>query len=403
MFEFRDSLTGQDRRITSPRGRPVGLYVCGPTVYDAAHVGHGRTYLYFDVIRRYLHLAKAKVRHVMNITDFEDKITQRAQQIGLPWEVLARREEQRFHSDLAALGAFPADIVPRASEFVPQMIEIVRALERTGRVTRRGDEWYFDPPPEHRDRNFPVGTDLARHAVPEPGHPFPTDGIGRAFMVWKRQEPPAPSWPSPWGPGAPGWHLECYAMAHEYLGIPVDIHGGGVDLVFPHHYSENEIALTLENTPFSRGFLHTGFVLENGRKMSKSVGNLVTLRSALESVGPAALRWYLLELPYNERLEWSSTDMTRSAEEFEQVRERVVGSLRPGSGGSLSLARLAALREGMCRDIGEGLHVDRAFDRLRQYSRVLGRAPHDRFARGDRASARDEYRTIECLTGLGLT
>ncbi len=321
-LRIADTLTGRPIKVGPQPGRPVRLYVCGPTVYAPAHVGHARTYLFFDVARRVLESEGHEVRHVMNVTDVEDKIDRRADALGITSRRLARLEERGFFLDLGALGVRPPTYRPRAGDYVPQMVRVGRALERTGRVRRSGDEWIYDPPEHRRGENFPTGIELARHVVEESGHPFRGgSGRDRGILVWKRQDPPLPSWPSPWGRGVPGWHLECFAMATELLGVPVDLHGGARDLVYPHHYAENEIALALRGSPFSRAFLHTGFVLQHGAKMSKSTGNLVPLRSALEQVGAGGLRWYLLGRGFRDRLPWAETDLERAVGTYRSVRE----------------------------------------------------------------------------------
>ncbi|MGI0155650.1 MAG: class I tRNA ligase family protein, partial [Thermoplasmata archaeon] len=319
---LRDTLSGDARPVRRRPGRPLALYVCGPTVYDVAHVGHARTYLFFDVARRFLEAEGVPVHHVMNVTDFEDKLDARAARLGIPWRTLARREERGFFRDLAALGVLPPHERLRATAYIPAMVRVARRLERTGRVRREGDEWIYTPPRRREGANFPTDRQLARHAVVEPGHPFPQrqEAAGE-FMVWRLQAPPKPSWPSPWGPGIPGWHLECYALADRFLRVPVDLHGGGTDLIFPHHYAENEVGLSLRRTLFSRVFLHTAFVLIDGGKMSKSVGNLVPLRTALEEVGPGALRWYLLSTASRRSLKWDPAALRIAVEEFSFVRE----------------------------------------------------------------------------------
>jgi cysteinyl-tRNA synthetase len=401
---FRDSLSGQSLPLAVPPDRPLAMYVCGPTVYDRTHVGHARTYLYFDLLRRYFRERKIPVRHVMNITDFEDKITERAQELGMGWRALARREETGFFADLRRLGVIRPHVAPRASHFVPDMIRFTQALERTGRTTREGDEIYFEGEPAFDARNFPEGAEFARHAVIEPGRPPPSeDPSARRFLVWRRQGPPAPSWPSPWGRGSPGWHLECYSMVQRYFGVPVDLHGGGLDLVFPHHYAENVVAFTLDGSPFSRRFLHTGFVTQSGAKMSKSLGNLVSLREALRRYGAPALRWYLLRPRYNTRLEWSDRDAQRAREEFTELRRRVRGSLANGAGGTVSLQELRDRDQRVLASIEDGFAVDRALAELREWGDRLSSAARARFARGDRRAARTIYARWGALFGLPLT
>lgn len=400
---FRDSLTGERRPVPRPARGPVALYVCGPTVNDTAHVGHGRTYAYFDLVRRFLRDEGIAVRHVMNITDFEDKITARAIALGLSWRGLAQREEARFKADLAALRLLPPHRTPRASAFVPDMIRLIRRLERLGRVVRDGDSWYYRTPSPHDPRNFPVGAELAKHAVPEPGQPVEAlDMVNRDFLVWRRQEQPAASWSSPWGNGAPGWHLECFTMAERHLRVPLDLHGGGNDLVFPHHYAENEIALALYDVPFSRHFLHTAFVTERRQKMSKSTGNLVPLRVALDDAGPDALRWYLMSRPYNTRLEWDSRGLEQAGREFEFVRRQMRSAVPDSAGGGLDPVELDQLVERVKLRVSDGFAVDQAFAELRLYAERLGRDASGRFQRGSRPRVRRTLGRLEALTGLSF-
>ena len=402
-LRLEDTRSGERRTVRPRPGRPVTLYVCGPTVYDAAHVGHARTYLFFDVVRRFLTAEGTPVRYVMNVTDFEDKIDRRAAELGITWRALARREEAGFFRDMAAFGVLPPDLRPRASAYVPQIIRVAEALEKTGRVRREGDVWIYSPPDRPAGENFPTDSELARHAVDEPEHPFPRrEGAVGEFVVWKRQDPPAPSWNSPWGPGAPGWHLECYAMAHRILGLPVDVHGGGLDLIYPHHHAENEVALALDGTPFSRLFVHTAFVLQGGEKMSKSTGNLVSLKTALRRSSPSGLRWYLLSTPYRVRLEWDSNALLAAEHEYRELRRRLARWLAPGAGGALGAPLVERLAADVRQDLAEGLAADRVVDRLRELSATLARDPSGRVARGDRTKARAALRSVEERTGISL-
>ena len=400
---LHDSLTGQRHRLVPGSPRGLTLYVCGPTVYAPAHVGHGRTYLYFDLLRRAFADAGIPVRHAMNITDVEDKISARAASLGVTWRQLARREERRFLADLRALRITRPTLIPRASEYVARMVEVARQLERRGRVRRSSEGWMYEPTAENAARNFPAGADLEEHAVPEPGHPFlGGPGDSREFLVWKPQEAPLPSFPSPWGRGVPGWHLECYTMAHNLLGVPVDLHGGGTDLVFPHHYAENEVALTLDGSPFARTFLHTAFVTGNGTKMSKSTGNLVGLRTTLDAVGADALRWYLLQLPYARVLEWEEAGLAAAADEHARVRRSIAESLGAGAGGSLGAAAFQRLAQDIRKDLSDGLRAHEALAELREFVAALDRNGSGRVARGDRRPAIAEVRRIEALLGIRL-
>jgi len=380
------------------------MYVCGPTVYDSTHVGHARTYLYFDVARRFLETEGTRVRHVMNVTDIEDKIDRRAADLGIGWKTLARREEKAFFRDLAALRIRLPQHRPRASEFVGEMAKTARTLARTGRVRHENGECLYDAPVRRGRENFATGRELARHAVAERGHPFPSrGGEHRALQVWKLQEPPLPSWPGPFGAGVPGWHLECVVMARRFLGLPVDLHGGGRDLVYPHHYAENEIALALDRRPFARAFLHTGFVLQSGQKMSKSIGNTVPVREALSATGPDAIRWFLLSRPYPDRVDWDPRAVERAEALHARTRRAIVGWLSPGGGGRRGAAGARALAERIRTDLARGLRTDRVFPRLASFAEGLDADPSGRVARGERSNALAAIRTVEARTGLVLT
>ncbi len=400
---LRDTLSGRAVPVPRRLRRPLTMYVCGPTVYDGAHVGHARTYLFFDLVRRHLEAEGIPVRHVMNVTNFEDKIDARAAELGLSWRALALREEAGFLRDLHALRLLAPPHRPRASDYVPQMTEVARRLARTGRVRQQGSEWLYTPPARPKGVNFATAADLAAHAVREPGHPFPLgDGAAGEFMVWKRQEPPRPSWPGPWGRGTPGWHLECYAMANDLLGLPVDIHGGGTDLIFPHHYAENEIALALDRRPFAKIFVHPGLVLWDGSKMSKSRGNLVPLRVALRDVGPDALRWYLLGSPLTERFHWSTEGLRRAAGEWRHLRRTLAAWLRPGAGGRVGRLRAREVADGVRLDLTADLATDRVFDHLRALVVAIEADPSGHVPHGERTASLEAIRDIERRTGLKI-
>ncbi len=402
-LSFHETLDDRVRQFRPPTDRPVHLYVCGPTVYDRSHVGHARTYLYFDLVRRFLLAEGRRVRHVMNITDFEDKLTARAAALKTTWRALARREEKGFFHDIARLGLLPPTEAPRASDYIPQMVDAIRRLDRAKLVERKDGALLYAPPPNVCNRNFSEGHGFDAHLVPEPGAPLPADdGVASRFVLWRPQEAPAPRWPSPWGHGVPGWHLECYAMAHRLLGLPVDLHGGGTNLIFPHHFTENEVAMSLDGALFSRSFLHLPFVTQNGRKMAKSTGNLVPIATALDLGGPDALRWYLLGTPVTERLEWTSDGFGGAIERFDRVRASLAAAVPEGAGGSLPVAGLKALRRAVHRDVADRLGADRAIRRLETYAAAVDRRADGRYPRGSRAVVREELGAIDALLGTHL-
>ena len=402
-LRVHDTLSGRVRPVEPQPGRPLGMYVCGPTVYAPAHVGHARTYLYFDVVRRSFEEDGVPVRHVMNITDFEEKIDRRAAALGTTWRRLARREEAHFFRDLDALHILRPHVAPRASDFIPRMVEIAARLEKTGRVRGQDGAWYYCPPERPREANFPVSTELAQHAVPEPGHPFPEkESAATEFMVWQRQEPPLPSWKGPWGNGMPGWHLECYAMAEEYLGTPVDLHGGGLDLIFPHHHAENEIALALTGRRFARLFLHTAFVLQDGRKMSKSIQNLVSIQEALRLSDAAGLRWYLMNPRYSERLPCDHDEHLAASREHRRVRDDLRRWLKSRRRGRLGADAAWALAQGVRRDLSDDLDTHTAIGRVRAFAETLEADGTGGLPSGDRRGALRAIESVERRLGIPL-
>ncbi|WP_165045669.1 cysteine--tRNA ligase [Adlercreutzia sp. ZJ138] len=291
----------------------VHMYVCGPTVYNYIHVGNARTFISFDIIRRYLMWRGFDVTFVQNVTDVDDKIIAKANQEGRSAAEVAREYTDAFIADMRRAGVLDPDIRPRATEEIPEMIKLVQRLIDSGRAYEVEGDVYFSV------RSFPEYGKLSGRNVDEMegGHrDLRADGQGLAdrkrdpldFALWKAAKPGEPSWESPWGQGRPGWHIECSAMSHKYLGLPLDIHGGGADLVFPHH--ENEVAQSeaAYSCTFARYWMHAGMLqianAETGEaeKMSKSLNNFLLLRDALDIVRPEALRMLMLQTHYRSPL-----------------------------------------------------------------------------------------------------
>jgi L-cysteine:1D-myo-inositol 2-amino-2-deoxy-alpha-D-glucopyranoside ligase len=307
-MQLFDTLRGHKATLEIPSDRPLTLYVCGVTPYDTTHVGHAHTYLIFDVLIRYLRFRGAQVRYCQNVTDVDDPLFERANRDNVPWDELARRETARFMEDCAALNLIQPDFFPKASEEIPAMIPIIEGLIARDHAYERNGSVYY------RVRSFPDYGTMPRMAYDEllatanergndPNDPNKEDPLD--FVLWKAVQPGSPSWPSPWGQGQPGWHIECTTMSTRYLGGQIDIHGGGRDLIFPHHPSE--IAQTEPYTgkvPFARFWVHGGLLWLDGEKMSKSLGNMVFVRDALAQYSADALRWYLLTSPYREDLHY---------------------------------------------------------------------------------------------------
>jgi cysteinyl-tRNA synthetase len=285
-----------------PRAGRATIYVCGVTPYDTTHLGHARTFLVFDLIVRLLEARGIAVRYAQNVTDIDESILERADRDRVDWRDLGRREERKFLEDMRALGWRKPDVMPHATREIPGMLRIASRLEGRGQAYRAtGGGLYFDaasfprfgeishlPPAKMRAIN--AAQDDA--ALDAPKRRAPLD-----FALW-RAVPSGPTWPSPYGAGRPGWHLECSAMAERYLGLPIDIHGGGSDLAYPHHECETAQSESAHGGTFVRHWVHAAPVRLGAEKMSKSLGNMVFVRDALKTTTPQALRLYLFELHY---------------------------------------------------------------------------------------------------------
>jgi len=298
----------------------VRMYTCGVTVYDLCHIGHARSALVFDVIRRYFEYSGYRVTLVRNFTDVDDKIIDRARELGIAWDALARRYIEAFHQDMAALGLREADIEPKATDHIPEMIQIIQVLERRGLAYAvEGDVYYAI-------RRFPEYGKLSHRSLEDlrAGARIEVDERKRDpldFALWKASRPGEPAWDSPWGPGRPGWHIECSAMASKYLGASFDVHAGGEDLIFPHH--ENEIAQSEGATgkPLARYWLHNGFVTVAGEKMAKSLGNFVTIRDALDRFSPEALKLLLLSTNYRGPMDYAEAAVLEKAKALASIQD----------------------------------------------------------------------------------
>jgi cysteinyl-tRNA synthetase len=289
----------------------VGLYACGVTVYDDCHLGHARSCVAFEVLVRYLRWRGFQVTWVRNYTDIDDKILVRAQELGVSWKEVAQRYIASFQEDMAALGVPLAQIEPRATEHIPQIIDLIRRLQDRGFAYTGGGDVFF------RVRRFPGYGKLSGQSLEDiqagarievdPNKEDPLD-----FVLWKASKPGEPAWDSPWGPGRPGWHIECSAMSMLYLGETFDLHGGGQDLVFPHH--ENELAQSEAATgkPFARYWLHHGLLTINHEKMSKSLGNFFTVKEVLARFPAEVVRFFLINCHYRTPLDFSDVALAEA-------------------------------------------------------------------------------------------
>ncbi|HEY7376684.1 MAG TPA: cysteine--tRNA ligase [Polyangia bacterium] len=293
-LRIHDTRTGKKVPFEPLQPGKVSLYVCGTTVYGLCHIGHARKEIAWDVITRHLRASGFELRFVRNITDVDDKIINRAREEGTTADEVARKYTAEMHVDFQALGLAAPDLEPRATEHIAEMIEIIQRLEEKGLAYAAGGDVYYSVP------RFPGYGQLSGQSIEglESGARIEVGEQKQSpldFAMWKAAKPGEPSWDSPWGPGRPGWHIECSAMAHRYLGEPFDIHGGGADLIFPHH--ENELAQSegaFGPGNFARHWMHSGLLTLGDVKMAKSVGNIITIRKVAEGHDLEALRlWYL--------------------------------------------------------------------------------------------------------------
>jgi cysteinyl-tRNA synthetase len=381
----------------------IKMYSCGVTVYDLSHVGHARMLMVFDAIARYLRFAGYRVTFVRNFTDIDDKIIRRAAQDGVAARKVSERNIAAFHEDMTALGVLPPEAEPRATEHVPEMIALVQRLIASGYAYVVDGDVYFAV------RSFPAYGKLSGKNLDElqAGARVEIDDRKRDprdFALWKAAKPGEPAWDSPWGSGRPGWHIECSAMSVHYLGESFDIHGGGEDLIFPHH--ECEIAQTEADTgkPFARYWLHNGMVNMGREKMSKSLGNTLSIRDLMTRHDPAALRLFLLGTHYRSPLEWSEARVEDSARALERLwrpiddAAKYAGSEPGGSSARQPLAQeFLPFRQRFIDAMDDDFNTPEALAALHDFSRALRSE-----AVGAKAAARgaDELRSLAGALGL---
>ncbi len=309
---LHDTATRAKRPFAPIRPDRVGLYVCGPTVYDRIHIGNARPLIVFDVLNRLLRHLFPEVTYVRNITDVDDKIMDRASERGVPIDEVTGTTTAQFHADAAALGCLPPDHEPRATQHIAGMIRIIQVLVENGHAYA-GDGHVLFSVPSFADYGRLSGRDRDEQIAGARVDVAPYKRDPADFVLWKPSGADQPGWDSPWGRGRPGWHIECSAMSEHHLGVPFDIHGGGIDLVFPHH--ENEIAQTRCAHGLSRManfWLHNGFVTVNGEKMAKSLGNFTTVADVLAKAPGEAVRLWTLGTHYRSPLDFSWEGVERA-------------------------------------------------------------------------------------------
>ncbi|MFN2479187.1 MAG: cysteine--tRNA ligase [Pseudonocardiaceae bacterium] len=318
-LQLYDTATRSQREFVPLRPRTASIYVCGATVQGVPHIGHVRSALNYDVLRRWLIATGHDVLLVRNVTDIDDKILARSAEAGRPWWEWAHTHERAFEDAYTALGCLPASVLPRATGHITQMVELMARLIDRGHAYAAGGDVYFAVAtmPDYGALSGQRLDEVCQGESAGSGKRDPRD-----FTMWKGAKPGEPSWPTPWGAGRPGWHLECSAMATAYLGPEFDIHGGGLDLVFPHH--ENELAQSrAAGDCFARYWLHNGWVTLSGEKMSKSLGNTLSIPATLRRVRAVELRYYLIAAHYRSAIEYSDGALNEAVAAYQRIESFV--------------------------------------------------------------------------------
>jgi cysteinyl-tRNA synthetase len=386
-----NTLTGRKEEFVPLIPNKVKIYACGVTVYDHCHIGHARNAVVFDVIRRYLKYKGFDVTYVRNFTDIDDKIINRAKQEGSTWDEVARKYTDEYYKDMDRLGVARADVEPKATEHIEEMINIVKGLIDKGYAYEVDGNVYFsvDTFPEYgklskRDKEEMMAG--ARVEVDE-RKKKPLD-----FALWKKTKQGEPFWESPWGLGRPGWHIECTAMSIKHLGESFDIHGGGADLLFPHH--ENEIAQSEAFTgkPFARYWIHNGFITIDKEKMSKSLGNFFTIKEVLDKFDPETVRFFLLSTHYRSPIEFSDEQLRESENSIDRyyttvlrindfLEKKEVVREELSSAGIIFKELLFPFREkfeeAMNDDFNTALALGHTFELIREANRFLDSKPSE--------------------------
>lgn len=388
MMRVYNTLQGKKEELVPLSTGKIGMYACGVTVYDLCHIGHARSAIVFDVIRRYLAFKGFEVKYIRNFTDIDDKIINRAKQEGISWDAVAGKYTEEYYRDMDRLGVERADIEPKATEHIPEIIDIVKGLVDQGYAYAVDGDVYFEV------RKFADYGKLSKRDVEDmlAGARVEVDERKRNpmdFALWKASKEGEPSWDSPWGPGRPGWHIECTAMSIKHLGESFDIHGGGADLIFPHH--ENELAQSEAYTgkPFVKYWIHNGFITIDKEKMSKSLGNFFTIREILDKFDPEVVRFFLLSTHYRSPIEFSDeslreaeasldryyTTITRIEDFFKEGKDQPKPSAEEKSLEETLAAFMGKFKEAMDDDFNTAMALGHIFDLIREANRFLDTKP----------------------------
>jgi len=379
-MQVYNTFTQKKEEFKPVKKNHVGMYVCGPTVYDLGHLGHGRSAVSFDVIRKYLIYKGYVTTFVTNYTDIDDKMINRAEMMKITVPQLAEKIIPEYAKDYESLGVMAGDVQPKATDHVVEMVQIIEMLEQKGHTYVIPDDGvYFDVTTFKKygklsKQKLDELKSGARVAVKE-GKRNPQD-----FVLWKFSKPGEPLWPSPWGEGRPGWHIECSAMSSKYLGETFDIHGGGADLTFPHHECEIAQSESYTGKKFSKYWLHNGFIQVNNEKMSKSLGNFFTLRDVFKKFDPQVVRYLFLQTHYRSPIEFSDALLEQSKNSLERVHDfyqRLSDFETPeNSGGESNIVGLIEMtkkqfEEAMDNDFETPVALAACFDLIKEINKMM--------------------------------
>ncbi|MCL6476805.1 MAG: cysteine--tRNA ligase [Peptococcaceae bacterium] len=388
-MQIYNTLTRRKEKFVPREPGKISMYVCGPTTYNFIHLGNARPLVVFDTVRRYFRYRGYQVNYIQNFTDIDDKIINRAREEGEDPILLARKYVEEYYRDADALNVMRADVHPKVSEHLPEIIDMIRVLVERGHAYEAEGDVYFDI------SSFPEYGKLSGRSLEEmqagarveidPRKRHPMD-----FALWKAAKPGEPAWESPWGPGRPGWHIECSAMSIKYLGSGFDIHGGGYDLIFPHHENETAQSEAATGRPFARFWMHNGFITVNQEKMSKSLGNFFLVREILAKFPPETVRFFLLSTHYRSPLDFDDEKLAAAGRGLERIKnclrllEEAKGASRVTRGGgdealrALLDKRRREFEEAMDDDFNTALAIGVLFDAVGDINSSLHRSASGR-------------------------
>ncbi len=369
MLKIYNTLTRQKEEFKPIHPGKVGMYVCGVTIYDHCHIGHGRTFVAFDVVARYLRYSGYQLNYVRNVTDVDDKIIKRAAETGVTCDDLTERLIGDMHADFDALGMVRPDVEPRATQHIGEIIELVQSLldKEHAYVADNGDVMFIVE--SYADYGKLSGQDLEQLQAGARVDVVDAKRNPLDFVLWKMSKPGEPTWDSPWGPGRPGWHIECSAMNSKHLGNHFDIHGGGSDLQFPHH--ENEIAQSCcaHGGDYVNTWMHSGMVMVDKEKMSKSLGNFFTIRDVLAHYDAETVRYFLMSGHYRSQLNYSEDNLKQARAALERMYTALRDLPAAAAGGDEQVARF---KEAMDDDFNTPEAYSALFDLVREINRQKG-------------------------------